>query len=65
MKKRLTLTILFVPFIIMAQKPFNRSTFEIIDKYEMSVKRIGGTLENFAMSRLDLIIDREGIYLSA
>jgi hypothetical protein len=50
MKKRLTLTILFVPFIVMAQKPFNRSTFEIIDKYEMSVKRIGGTLENFAMS---------------
>ena len=50
MKNILTLTILFLPLIVSAQKPFNRSTVEIIDKYEMSVKRIGGTPENFMMS---------------
>ena len=50
MKITFTLSAIFLSLIVLAQKPFNRSTVEIIDKYEMSVKRIGGTPENFMMS---------------
>lgn len=51
MNKYLLIATLFISVTVHAQvKPFSRSTIEIIDKYEMSIKRIGGTNETFAMS---------------
>ena len=51
MNKYLLIATFFISVTVHAQvKPFSRSTIEIIDKYEMSIKRIGGTNETFAMS---------------